>query len=374
MKGQHLDEYYMRQALDLAAKARGDTSPNPMVGALVVRDGVVVGSGYHERAGTPHAEIHALRAAGEMAKGATLYVTLEPCCHHGRTPPCVDSVIAAGIKRVVAAMVDPNPKVAGNGLDSLRRAGIEVTVGVLAGQAARLNEVFVKHITTGLPFVLLKMAMTMDGKIATRTGDSRWITGEEARRRVHQLRREYDAVLVGVGTVLEDDPRLTVRLVDGRDPARVVLDAHARTPPTARIVRNDSRAPAIIVAGERAPESRVRDLRACGAEVWILPESRGRIVWRRLLEELGRRELPSLLIEGGAEVAASALASRIVDKVAFFMAPKIAGGRTAPGPVGGPGILRMADALPVSGVDVQRVGDDILIEGYLEVAHVHGSR
>lgn len=366
-----MDEQYMKMALELARKGEGFTSPNPMVGAVLVKDGEVVGKGYHARAGLAHAEIEALREAGEKAKGATLYVNLEPCCHHGRTGPCVEAIVAAQVKRVVLAMVDPNPLVAGKGIARLKAAGVEVAAGVLAEEAARLNEVFIKYITTGLPFVVAKAAVSLDGKIATRLGESQWITGEEARAFGHRLRHRYDAVLVGVNTVLADNPSLTARLPEGRgrDPVRIVLDSSARTPPDARIITQESSAPTIIAVTEEAAEERVTALSRAGAQIVVTPARKGRVDLAWLMKELAAREITSVLIEGGGEVHASALSAGIVDKVVFFIAPKIIGGKEAPGPVGGCGADRLAGAVTLRDVRVSRLGEDILVEGYVRAGN-----
>lgn len=361
------DEKYMDMALKLAALAMGRTSPNPMVGAVIVRDGVVVSKGYHVRAGAPHAEVVALREAGEMARGATLYVNLEPCCHYGRTGPCTEAILAAGVKKVVVAMVDPNPLVAGKGIARLRAAGVEVRVGVLEERARKLNEVFIKYITSKKPFLVLKVAMSLDGKIATSTGDSKWITGTESRTYVHRLRDRYDAVMVGVGTVLADDPMLTVRLPDGsgRDPIRIVVDSLARTPPTSKLLLQGSSAPTIIAVTEHAPPERLAALERAGAEVLVVPGPERRVNLEKLMEELGRREVTGILVEGGAELNGSLVAAGLVDKVIWFVAPRIIGGRDAPGPVGGAGFKRLADALSLEDVEVRRYGDDVCIEGYV---------
>ncbi len=362
------DADYMKMALDLAAKAMGRTSPNPMVGAVVVRDGEVVGKGFHARAGTPHAEVLALQNAGERARGSTLYVTLEPCCHFGRTGPCTEAVIQAGVGRVVAAMADPNPLVAGRGLARLKSAGLEVHCGVMEEEARKLNEVFIKYITSGMPFVVMKAAVSLDGKIATREGDSQWITGPEAREFGHRLRDRYDAVLVGVNTVLADNPLLTTRLPEGgRDPVRLVLDSLARTPPGSAVINRSSQAPTIIVTTDRAPRDRVRLLEQAGAVVLAVPagDSGGRVDIRALMRTLAEREITSVLIEGGGEVHASALASGVVDKVAWFVAPKLIGGREAPGPLGGLGIDRLSEAVSLDRVSVARMGNDIFVEGYI---------
>lgn len=366
--GRTADEAFMDEALDLAARARGRTSPNPLVGAVVVKDGRVVGRGYHHRAGTPHAEVHALREAGDAARGATLYVTLEPCAHHGRTPPCVDAVEAAGVARVVAAMADPNPLVSGRGFAHLRRAGVLVEVGVREEQARRLNESFAKFIRTGFPFVVLKSALSLDGKIAAAGGDSRWVTGEEARRHAHQLRNSLDAVMVGVGTVLADDPQLTCRLPGGRDPIRVVVDSLARTPPAARVnaVRRQSPAPTIVAMTPAAPEEQRRALEAAGAEVLVIDGPGPRVDLRLLLAELGRRGITSVLLEGGATLAGSAHQAGLVDKYVFYYAPKLVGGVGAPGPLGGDGVQRMAEARPLRITAVERLGEDLLVEAYPE--------
>lgn len=359
------DEDYMREALRIARYAEGRTSPNPLVGAVIVRDGRIIAEGWHRKAGTPHAEIHALRMAGDLARGATLYVTLEPCSHYGRTGPCAKAVAEAGIARVVVAMQDPNPKVAGRGMEMLRAAGVEVCCGVLAAEAARLNEVFLHWITTGLPFVALKTAMTLDGKIATHTGDSQWITGEASRLRVHELRDRYDAILVGIGTVLHDDPSLTTRLPDrqGKHPLRIVLDSMARTPRTAKLL-TDGAVPTLIAVTARASQERVAALRQAGAEVLVCGEG-PRVDARALLKALGEREISSVFVEGGGRVNASLLAAGFVDKVYAFVAPKLVGGRDALTPVEGTGAERLSDAVTLTGLAAETVGEDVLLTGYV---------
>ena len=358
-----LDESYMREALRIAEYARGRTSPNPLVGAIIVRDGAIVASGWHRAAGEPHAEIHALRMAGELARGATLYVTLEPCAHHGRTGPCAEAVIAAGLARVVIALSDPNPLVAGRGIHLLTAAGIEVTTGICEDEARRQNEIFLKWVTTKRPFVTLKTAMTLDGKIASHTGASQWITGAAARARVHAYRNEYDAILVGIGTVLADDPSLTTRLEHGtgKNPLRIVLDSEARTPLDAKLVA-DGAAPTIIVVSERADHRRVNLLRACGAEVVTLGAQRVDIA--ALLDYLGARDITSLFVEGGAAVNWSLLAGGSVDKVHAFIAPMLMGGETAKTPIGGTGFDSPQTALRLRDVTVEQLGADILVTGY----------
>ena len=354
------DESHMCRALDLAAQGRGRTSPNPMVGCLIVRDGIVIGEGFHEKAGSPHAEVHAVRAAGGDLSGATVYVTLEPCTHHGRTPPCTDLLVENRPVRIVVAMPDPNPKVAGRGILQLREAGIQVDVGLCEAEARVLNEVFIKYITTGLPFVIAKCAMTLDGKIATREGDSKWITGEAARGKVHELRDEVDAILVGSRTVMMDDPSLTTRLAsgDGKDPVRIIMDADDYLDPTSRVFRSESAAPTWVVL----PEGRHFE---GAAEVISLPSGDGGVDMKYLMKELGRREITSVLIEGGGTTHAAAFAAGLVDKVMFFVAPKIIGGRDAVTAVEGEGTATLKEAIRIERMTAQPIGEDLLIQGYV---------
>jgi diaminohydroxyphosphoribosylaminopyrimidine deaminase/5-amino-6-(5-phosphoribosylamino)uracil reductase len=357
------DERYMRRALDLAERARGLTSPNPLVGAVVVRDDAVIGEGFHAGAGRPHAEIEALTAAGAGARGATLYVTLEPCTHHGRTPPCAPAVIAAGIQRIVVAVGDPNPQVAGRGVESLRAAGVEVEVGVGAAEAARQNRVFLTAMRRQRPHVTLKAAMTLDGKLADASGASRWITGEAARLEAHRLRSEADAVLIGIGTLLADDPALTVRLPRPwpREPFRVVMDRLARTPPTARLITSATPARALIGVGPDAPAARVTALERAGAGVLRLSVRDDRLDPSALLDQLFAREVRGVLVEGGSEVHAGFLEGGLVDRVALFVAPMLLGGRDATPVVGGRG-LALKEAVRLGDLDVRRLGPDLLIE------------
>ncbi len=360
------DERFMRMALRLAAKARGRTSPNPMVGAVVVKNGKVIGQGYHRKAGEPHAEALALKRAGSAAKGATLYVTLEPCSHTGkRTPPCTPLVIQSGVKRVVVAMIDPNPRVSGGGVKALRFAGIRVETGLLEDEAKKLNETFIKHITTGTPFVTLKIAQTLDGKIATASGESKWITGEEAREEGHKLRDANDAILVGINTVLKDDPSLTTRIPNGRDPVRVIVDSRLRIPLNAKVLTQRSEAKTIIATLANAPKSRIKKLQQLGAEVLIARSSRGRVDLKDLMKKLGDRGIMSLLVEGGAEVNASALKAGIVDKVVFFIAPMLMTGRDALPSIGGSSPEKLKHAMQLRDVTVKHVGRDLMVEGYL---------
>jgi diaminohydroxyphosphoribosylaminopyrimidine deaminase/5-amino-6-(5-phosphoribosylamino)uracil reductase len=358
------DNLFMKKALQLAARGNGETSPNPMVGAVIVKGGKIIAQGYHKRAGTPHAEIVALKKAGHRAMGATLYVTLEPCCHTGKkTPPCTNSIIESGIKRVVAAMTDPNPKVSGKGLKALRKAGVEVKSGVLNSEAARLNEAFTKYITTRVPFVILKIAQSLDGKIATARGESKWITGDKARERVHKLRHETDALLVGIGTLQKDNPSLDCRVKGGSNPYRIVVDSSLRISPGSKIFKhNDNKT--IIATTDRASTSKINRLTKLGARVLIIKSRGGRVNLNHLMKELGKLEIVSLMIEGGSSVSAAALSSKIVDKVMFFVAPKIIGGADSFSSVGGPSPSLLKNAFQLNNLTASQYGKDILLEGY----------
>lgn len=361
------DEHFMRMALRLAARARGRTSPNPMVGAVIVRRGRVVGRGHHARAGDAHAEVVAIADAGRAAHGADMYVNLEPCNHQGRTGPCARAIIEAGVSRVVVGMRDPNPLVNGKGIAALRRKGVRVTTGVLEAECRRLNESFSCYIVEGRPFVTLKSAVTLDGRVATRGGDSRWVTGEQARRRGHRLRATNDCIMVGVGTVLADDPTLTCRGVrGGRDPVRVVVDARLRTPPDANVVRaaGSSCAPTWIVAGARAPRTRAAALEAAGAVVLRMPGVRGGgLPLDRVLELLARRELASVLLEGGPRLAGSFWDAGLVDRVVAFVAPKILGDARALPMLRAAPVEAMEHATDLEELEVRRVGADIMVTG-----------
>ncbi len=355
----------MRQALDLAAKAIGRTSPNPMVGAVVVQNGNVVGTGYHAAAGQPHAESIALGQAGDAARGATLYVTLEPCDHHGQTPPCTEAVLQSGISRVVVAMQDPDPRVRGQGIQRLRERGLSVEVGHLEKEARQLNAAYVKHRQTGLPLVTLKWAMSLDGRTATRNGSSRWITSEAARHEAHRLRDASDAVVVGIGTALRDDPELTCRLPEGRDPIRVVLDSSLRLPSSAQMLRA-GRSPVIVASIASADPVRKASLIEAGAELLLCEPAEGRVSLRDLLGHLGRRGILSVLVEGGATVHAGFLEAGLADRVSAFVAPILIGGAGPLGIVGGEGVKEMTQALRLREVRTRTVGPDIWIEGEIE--------
>ncbi len=359
-----LDKRYMRLALRLALKGAGRTSPNPLVGAVLVRDGKIIATGYHQRAGSDHGEIVALKRARRRARGATLYLNLEPCNHQGRTPPCTLALIQSRVKRVVVGMVDPNPLVSGKGIRRLRRAGIQVRAGLLEDECRRLNEAFSKYITRRIPFVILKLAVSLDGRIATSTGDSRWVTGSVSRRYVHQLRDRVDAVLVGAGTVLADDPKLTCRIPGGRDPWRVVLDGRLRIPLKAQLLRQRGPEKSIVVTGPRAPIKKVEAIRRYGARVWKFPLREGRIPFAPLLKRLGEMGLLSVMIEGGAATASWALHEGVVDKLLFFYAPKIIGGDGIR-MIGPLGIKKISHARRIKDIEVKRFGRDFLVSGYL---------
>jgi diaminohydroxyphosphoribosylaminopyrimidine deaminase / 5-amino-6-(5-phosphoribosylamino)uracil reductase len=372
------DERFMRRALELATKALGRTSPNPAVGAVIVRNGKIIGEGFHRRAGLPHAEREALLCLTGTARGATVYVNLEPCSHYGRTPPCADALIEAGVKRVVVGMVDPNPLVRGRGLRRLRQAGITVEAGVLREECEQLNEDFACFIRTGRPFVTLKLAASMDGRIATARGDSQWISGEQSRRIVHTLRNRVDAILVGAETVRSDDPQLTCRIRGGRDPLRVILDGRLSIAPTARVcTRSPTARTLIAVAEDHGQQKKQRQLEAQGVQIMCFPTKNGQIPLRPLLAELGQRGHKSVLIEGGGRVAAAALREGVVDKVLFFYAPLLLGG-DGRAMIGSLGIDRVAAGQKLHTMTVERIGKDILVAAYIgekgkRNAHFHSA-
>lgn len=356
---------HMQRALELASLGMGRTSPNPLVGAVIVKEGRVIGEGYHASFGGPHAEVNAIENASEAVEGAEIFVTLEPCSHYGKTPPCALKLIENRFSKVYIAMEDPNPLVAGRGIQMLRKQGIEVEVGLLEDEAKALNEVFIKYITTKKPFCVMKAAMTLDGKIATVTGESQWITSEAAREYVHQLRHELKAIMVGIGTVLKDDPKLTTRLKgkQGRDPIRAVVDSTLKIPLNAKILHLDSDAPTLIATTDRADSEKATALQAMpNVKLIITPQKDGKVDLDYLMFVLGEQGIDSLLLEGGATLNASALESKIVDKVLMFIAPKILGGQNAPTPVGGRGIEILENAVRLKGMKAVEIGDDLLIE------------
>lgn len=356
------DEYYMKLALSLARKGLGKTSPNPMVGAVIAKKGRIIGQGYHRRFGGPHAEIEAIKDAKGKINGATFYVTLEPCCHVGKkTPPCLDTLLKYDLKRVVIGTLDPNPQVSGRSVKALRRKGIETKVGVLEEECRKLNEAYFKYIQTGIPFVTLKFAQTLDGRIATLTGDSKWISSEKSLEWAHRLRSQHDAVTVGVGTVLKDDPQLTVRLARGRNPVRVVADSRLRTPLGALILKEQEIAPTIVATTKRADLEKQIAVKALGVEVMVLPEDReGEVNLSELLKKLGQRNISSVLVEGGATTITSFIRQGLVDKLVVIIAPKILGrGLEA---VGDLGIREISRSFKVSLDKVYRKGEDLIIE------------
>ncbi len=364
------DQHFMKMALNLATKGEGFTSPNPMVGAVIVKDGKVAGKGYHKKAGAAHAEVEAIDNAGVAAKRSTLYVNLEPCNHFGRTPPCTEKILAAGIKRVVVAMNDPNPDVTGGGTDYLKNQGLEVTLGVCQDEAKKLNEAYVKYVRTKRPFVIVKCATTLDGRIATKTGDSKWVTGQESRRFVHRLRHAYDAIMVGIDTVKKDDPSLTARPdnMPGADPIRVILDTELSISEDAKVLRLDSDCDTIIITGNLVSRDKKVRIENKGVKVIEAPVKNGLIDFDPLMDQLGALGITSLLIEGGSRVIASALAAGVVDKIAFFYAPKILGGDDGVPVCKGPGPDLMNQCISVKDIKVRRFGDDVMIEGYIDKA------
>ena len=366
------DTDYMRLALDLAKRGLGWTAPNPMVGAVIVKEGRVIGQGWHARCGEAHAERNALSRCTESPVGATMYVTLEPCCHYGRQPPCTEAILQAGIARVVVGSDDPNPLVAGKGIDILRRAGVEVETGVLKDACDAINQVFFHYIRTKRPYVVMKYAMTLDGKIATRTGASRWITGQAARRRVHQDRHRYSAIMAGVGTVLADDPLLTCRMEGGKNPLRVICDSRLRTPLDSQIVRTAREVPTVVATICQDLSAR-RPYEAAGCQVWTMPERDGHVDLPALMERLGAEQIDSVLLEGGGTLNWAALESGVVQRVQAYIAPKLFGGADARSPVGGLGVEDPAQAVRLRNSTITPLGDDFLLEGEV-VSDVYGNR
>lgn len=358
----------MRMALELAEKGRGTASPNPMVGAIVVKEGRVIGRGYHRAAGEAHAEVEALADCGENTTNASLYVTLEPCNHTGRTPPCTEQIIAAGINRVVIAMADPNPHVKGGGINRLRASGIEVTCGIAEAEAKRLNEAYIKFVRTGRPFVIVKCAATLDGWIATRSGDSKWVTGPSARAYVHQLRHAVDAIMVGISTVQKDDPSLNTRLENkfGCDPSRVIIDPGLSIDTKARLFHVPTAAKTFLVTGDKMDTVKADHLQQRGVEIICCPLENGAIDFKQLMEKLGKKDITSLLIEGGGGVIGSALRANVVDKVLIFFAPKLLGGDDGVPICRGTGAAVMSACHHLVAIDTKRFDDDILIEGYIQ--------
>jgi diaminohydroxyphosphoribosylaminopyrimidine deaminase/5-amino-6-(5-phosphoribosylamino)uracil reductase len=363
MKTQHT--IFMQKAIELAAKGKGRTSPNPAVGAVIVKGNRIIAQGYHQKSGSSHAEIKALKKAGNNAKGSTLYINLEPCCHTDKiTPPCTGAIIKSGVKKVIVAMIDPNPKVSGKGLKELKKAGIRTESGIMNKEAKRLNEAFIKFISKKEPFVILKIAQTIDGKIATAMGESKWITGKKSREYVHRIRNEVDAVLVGINTVRKDDPLLTCRVSGGRNPYRVIVDSSLRIGPGAKVLRHKD-GKTIVATTLKANKIKIEYLKKRGAQVIITKDKAGRVDLKSLMKELGNLNIASIMIEGGSFINASALSSKIVDKVLFFIAPGIMGGKDSVTSVGGKSLQKLGRACAIKDLEVKTIGEDLLVEGYV---------
>lgn len=360
------DEKYMRLAMQLAGNAIGRTSPNPLVGAVIVKDNRVVGCGWHRKAGTPHAEVHALNQAGELAQGADVYVTLEPCAHYGKTPPCAKALVEAKVKNVYGGLLDVNPKVAGKGFKILEDAGIHVEYGFLQDELRKQNEVFFKWIEHKKPFIVLKAAMTLDGKIATATGQSKWITNETSRAYGYKLRDIYDGIMVGINTVIEDNPMLTARVDGGKNPIRIVVDSSLKIDINANVVQDKS-AKTIIATTDKANKDKILKLQAQDVDVIVVDKDKNdKVDIEKLLDILGQQNICSILVEGGATLSGSFVAKKLVDKVYFFIAPKIVGGKEAKTPVAGTGILNLQEALALKDIQIEKLEEDVLIIGRVD--------
>lgn len=360
------DEKYMRLAMQLAGNAIGRTSPNPLVGAVIVKDNRVVGCGWHRKAGTPHAEVHALNQAGELAQGADVYVTLEPCAHYGKTPPCAKALVEAKVKNVYGGLLDVNPKVAGKGFKILEDAGIHVEYGFLQDELRKQNEVFFKWIEHKKPFIVLKAAMTLDGKIATATGQSKWITNETSRAYGYKLRDIYDGIMVGINTVIEDNPMLTARVDGGKNPIRIVVDSSLKIDINANVVQDKS-AKTIFATTDKADKDKILKLQAQDVDVIVVDKDENdKVDIEKLLDILGQQNICSILVEGGATLSGSFVAKKLVDKVYFFIAPKIVGGKEAKTPVAGTGILNLQEALSLKDIQIEKLKEDILIIGRVD--------
>jgi diaminohydroxyphosphoribosylaminopyrimidine deaminase / 5-amino-6-(5-phosphoribosylamino)uracil reductase len=363
MDQEQLDTWHMRRALELAAQGQGFVEPNPMVGCVIARGAEILGEGWHRRFGGPHAEVDALRVAGGRARGATLYVTLEPCCHHGKTPPCTRAVLQAGIARVVVATADPFPQVAGGGLAELSAAGVDVQSGLLQQEAQSLNAPYLKLLSTGRPWVVAKWAMTLDGKIATRMGDSRWISSEASRQVVHQLRGRMDAILVGRGTAAADDPQLTARPPGPRTAVRIVVATRASVPPESHLARTAREVPVLIATGPEAEGADCDRLRTAGCEIFVCEGTTPQERIEVLLDELGRRRMTNILVEGGGRLLGSLFDARLIDEAHVFIALKLAGGSEAPSPIAGCGVDAIGAALTLRNSVVRQIGGDVYLHG-----------
>jgi diaminohydroxyphosphoribosylaminopyrimidine deaminase/5-amino-6-(5-phosphoribosylamino)uracil reductase len=368
IRSEKLDNYYMRRAIELSKKAVGFVNPNPLVGAVIVKDNRIIGEGYHEYFGGPHAEVNAFANATEDVEGATMYVTLEPCSHYGKTPPCADAIVKNKISKVVIGMIDPNPIVAGRGIEILRSNGIEVTTGVMDTEIKKINEIFIKYITLKEPFCIMKTAMTLDGKIATSTGDSMWISNEKSRAYVHEIRHMVSGIMVGIGTVLKDDPELTTRRegVISKNPIRIIIDSTAKVPLEAKVLNCNEKTKTIVVTTELAKNSKIEAIKQKGAEVIITPSKNNRVDLNYLMRVLGKMGIDSILLEGGSTLNYSALEAGVVDKVITFISPKIFGGTSSKTPVGGQGVEHVKDSILLTDTKVTRFNEDIMIEGYLK--------
>lgn len=361
-----MDKVYMKRALELAELGRGKVAPNPMVGAVIVKAGKIIGEGYHKKYGDNHAEVNAFENATEDVSGATLYVTLEPCAHYGKTPPCAKRIVKEGIKKVVIGVLDPNPLVAGKGVNILKDAGIEVVVGVLEEECRKINEVFMKYIKTSRPFVLMKYAMSLDGKISTATGKSKWISCEKSRRDVHKLRNNLSAIMVGINTVIKDNPMLNCRIEGGNDPIRIIVDSNLRIPLDSKIVNTSNNISTIVATTHKADKDKIKLLEERNVEVIVAKEKDGRVDITSLIDKLGEKKIDSILLEGGSEINFSCLQEGIVDKVRIYIAPKILGGNNAKGAVGGRGVSEMIDSFNIENIDISTIGSDIVVEGYVK--------
>ncbi len=359
------DVKYMSLALELAEKGRGKVEPNPMVGAVMVKNGLVVGKGYHRAFGGPHAEVFALNEGGEACADATLYVSMEPCAHYGKTAPCVDAIIKAGIKEVVIAIIDPNPITSGKGMRRLREAGIDVKLGVMESQATKLNAPFLKLMQKGLPYVIVKWAMSLDGKIATHAGDSRWISSEESREYVHKIRGQVDGIMVGINTVQRDDPLLTCRIEGGRNPRRIIIDSNAALPLNSRLINTIQESELFIAAGNNAPQERIEKLKQLGCKIIPTRSANGLVNMKTLFQQLGKMNLTNVLVEGGSRVITSIIEERLADKIMVFIAPIIVGGEGALSSVMGAGITHICESIKLTDITTKRFANDLVIEGVL---------
>ena len=364
--GANLDEYYMRQALELAQRGGGWVAPNPMVGAVIVKNGRIIGSGYHEKCGGPHAEVNAIADAANFVQDAVMYVTLEPCCHYGKTPPCADLLIEKKISKVVIGSLDPNPLVAGKGVQKLKEAGIEVIYGVLQEQCDYVNRIFRHYITTKRPYVVMKTAMTLDGKIATVTGESRWISGEESRQEVHQLRHQYTGIMVGVNTVIHDNAVLTCRIPNGKNPVRIITDSCLRIPPTSNVLQDQVHNPTILATTAKASTQIANEFKSSGSKVMLCSVKNGRVDLNDLMDQLGAIGIDSILLEGGASLNDAALRQGIVQEVIAYLATKMVGGDRAPTSVGGEGIACLEDAVELEYMQAASIGQDIKISALVK--------